>query len=598
MEAAVKPGRRSHSFTGRLLLFSILFLAGTVLILTSFVTLQYGQTIRKQNEQAALASFEISCNQLENLLDGARKGVLSAVSSNTVRDYVTGKYTSQLEKVEAFRSILPSLSSLNDYGVNGVVLITNDGRASGHIGKWVFFDESNATLNAITESAAGSYTLLSAKQQALLIESIPEQYTTFFKQHLAIPLIQRYQYPGSREPIRILISMDEQSLINLIPPYGDDSTLTMMLTEDGTYAAGCGLGPTGVRYGFVDEIPAGSQSGSMISSVDGTRYQIIYYKSARGWMLARMIPYSTFISGSALLMERTLAFSFALLALVSLIFAFWARLFTRPISFLADKLEDVSNSRFDIRLHKNTGIREFDMLYDRFNRMTQNIESFREREKLNQNEKMLLEIRSLQAQINPHFIYNSIASIRWLAMLNGDARVSDMLIELAETLRPIFRKWSVMWTLEEELNFIGHYMKLMHLRYDTQFTIQNSVTVPPSEISVPLFFLQPILENACEHGITPDRKPDIRLDIAQEDENLAFCVRDNGGGIDEEALRTLRAFITDPEPETAPEQNNRHRLRTQTHRTGSQRSADDFCQCAGDCSFCKDNRISSKILAE
>lgn len=542
--------RRQFAFTHTLIVCTSLFMTMVVLLQTFFVSQQYTDALQSQNENATIASFAYSIKQIEAMLDDARMIALTAVQEPNIQDYLTGEYESALERVELFRYLIEYIMSIKSDSLNGLVFIDRRGNASGYLNKWVFSREHNQTLSAVADSISQrlfpSFHVAGAYQQTKLIESVPERYTGYYKNNLAILAAQTYSFPraSAEGDVTILLSIDENAVLELIGPANEMEGSTMLVMQDGSYVAGAGVSLAGESFEYVADIDPESESGSMLTSIDGDRYQLIYCRSADGnWMLTKLVPFSVYTAETYRLTVRTVIVSTLICAVFWALYFLWIRSFSRPFNEIAKRLRDIQKNRLDTRLSTETRIREFGIISKRFNEMAESIEALQRREREDQNEKMLLELRSLQAQINPHFIYNSIASIRWLATLSGATRVADMLIELAEAMRPVFREWSLAWPITDELSFIRHYMQLMHLRYDVTFSIDNRLPEDLAEMTMPRFTLQPILENACEHAIPSAGHLNVSLVIEAYPPYVCFEVSDNGTGIAPDALERLRGKL-------------------------------------------------------
>lgn len=538
--------RHKYSLSKTFIIYTTLFLFAVVFLLTLLVTQQYDTTLKRQQEDATISAFSYSIRQIESMLASSRKSALALTQISSVRDYLTDAYSTPLQQVELFREVIENILSAQGDSTNGIVFIDENGYASGHLDKWVFFNENNQTLSAVANSISGgvvpSFHIAGSYLQTEFIESIPLEFASYYQNNLSILAVQTYAYPRSQgaKSFSILLSIREQALMELIQPLADDSSLIMLLKKDGHYVAGKGCHYVGRTFSITDELDADQTSGSCVVSMDGQRYQMIYCRSSNGsWMLTKLIPLSEYSAAVNQITAKTFWISSLIWLLSCAVYSLWMRRILHPFTEIAGKMSALRENRLDARLHIRTSIREFDAINCQFNEMAASIEDLHRKELINHNEKLQLELRNLQSQINPHFLYNSIASIRWLATLSGANRVAEMLIELAECLRPIFREWSLTWPLSEELNFIRHYMQLMHLRYDVRFTIENQLPEDSLQLSVPRFALQPILENACEHGMPPSGKLTIVMRLTTQDSHLIFTVSDDGAGIAPHTLDQL-----------------------------------------------------------
>lgn len=156
---------------------------------------------------------------------------------------------------------------------------------------------------------------------------------------------------------------------------------------------------------------------------------------------------------------------------------------------------------------------EIGKLAETYNHLIEHIRNLIIRIKAEENEKMKIELLVLQSQISPHFIYNTLESIKVMAKLQGAVPVADMIDKFTSFLRYCARNDQNIVTLREEREIAENYMTIMNFRYMGSF--QHTCTIPEDLLQciVPKFILQPILENAIKHGFAQDTRPDKRVAI-------------------------------------------------------------------------------------
>lgn len=146
----------------------------------------------------------------------------------------------------------------------------------------------------------------------------------------------------------------------------------------------------------------------------------------------------------------------------------------------------------------------------------------------------------LQAQINPHFLYNTLSSIKYMALLEGQEKISSMITALVRLLRSAINRGGSFIALGEELLNIESYMLIQNTIYNNNIDFEIAVPKELKERSIPNFVLQPLLENCIFHGIHPEESGGhIRISAQAEGERLIIDVEDNGEGFDEEFMLNL-----------------------------------------------------------
>lgn len=154
-----------------------------------------------------------------------------------------------------------------------------------------------------------------------------------------------------------------------------------------------------------------------------------------------------------------------------------------------------------------------------------------------------LELTALQAQINPHFIYNALETISMMAELNDDEDTQQMSVALGKLLRISVRENPVV-TLKEELEHVQSYLLIHKKRFGENFEISLQIDEELKKCKVPKLILQPLIENSIHHGLTvTNQNAEIKIKGYRNGNDVILEVSDNGTGMDEEILYRLRAAI-------------------------------------------------------
>ena len=175
-----------------------------------------------------------------------------------------------------------------------------------------------------------------------------------------------------------------------------------------------------------------------------------------------------------------------------------------------------------------------------FNEMSKEIDNLLNRvykEKLTRRE---AELKALQAQINPHFLFNTLESINWMAQLNHVPEIHDMVTSLGALIEASIGKGSPMVPLSKELKYIDSYLLIMKNRYGERLNYESNIDTSLLEQEVPKLILQPLVENAIYHGIDKIRKGGtIKLTICKKQQDVYIEIMDNGKGMLPEEVNDL-----------------------------------------------------------
>lgn len=239
-----------------------------------------------------------------------------------------------------------------------------------------------------------------------------------------------------------------------------------------------------------------------------------------------------------------LATTFIVIVIVMVVFSFEI---TRPISKLADYAQEVTHGNYDITLEEETSTTEVEILYSTFQEMVDSIEErqFLEQQLADQQIKSLemsnalqeAEYKALYAQVNPHFIFNTINIGAKLAMLQGDTIVNQYLENAADIFRYNLSGLKQA-TLKEELGNVTAYMNLMITRFGDRlsFNLDVQQQAPLDTFILPRMTLQPLVENAYIHGISQlEQGGSITVKVETPDpQTLKIIIQDSGGNFSEE----------------------------------------------------------------
>ena len=160
----------------------------------------------------------------------------------------------------------------------------------------------------------------------------------------------------------------------------------------------------------------------------------------------------------------------------------------------------------------------------------------------------VLELKALQSQLNPHFLFNTLTTIQWkaIALTGGQNHASDMIEYLSDILRYSLDDSSRMATIREEQAMLESYAAIQHIRYGERFHYSCSCDPAISGHYVIRMLLQPLVENSIHHGMNKNSGClNVQISITGEGDKVRICVSDDGSGMDENRLQEIRAGLTE-----------------------------------------------------
>lgn len=277
-----------------------------------------------------------------------------------------------------------------------------------------------------------------------------------------------------------------------------------------------------------------NDSRAEINEVDS--YLYTGEKMPNGWMLVTTVAvgeiqkdiryFALFSGGIALL-----AIVVAVVAIILMI-----RHITFPLGQLSKSMTAVGQGDFSGRVHI-AGNDEIGSLGRTYNDMAKNIETLIEKVYKMEISQKQAEIEFLKMQINPHFLYNTLDTISWMARSGGNNDISDMAVTLADLLRATIKQDSFI-TIDEELKSVRNYLFIQEYRFGDKVEASYQIDNLTRDYIIPNFILQPLVENAIIHGLEPKLgKGNLNIEIRMQEQGIFFCVSDDGVGMTPEEVR-------------------------------------------------------------
>lgn len=279
--------------------------------------------------------------------------------------------------------------------------------------------------------------------------------------------------------------------------------------------------------------------GGFVAKNDGGSQIYTIQDSGFGWKIVGVFYENELVDN-----KKQMKFSFAIAGLFCLgvgvlISYLISRNLTLPIKKLQEKMSEVEKGNFDIRVPVGHS-KEISSLARSFNLMMLKMKELMNQIVMEQEFKRKSELNALQAQINPHFLYNTLDSIIWMAEGKKHEEVILMTSALAKLFRASLSKGKELIPIATEIEHISSYLKIQQMRY--QDKLGFSVDIDPSlyRYLTPKVLLQPLVENAIYHGIkNKEGRGTIQINGIRNGNDIELRVIDDGIGMDEEALKRI-----------------------------------------------------------
>ena len=285
-------------------------------------------------------------------------------------------------------------------------------------------------------------------------------------------------------------------------------------------------------------------SGYLKKQIGGKDYQLIYQQSSfADWITVGVFPSEETVFELQDIKFYTTFFIFLIILFGLPVSYFLSRTISNPIHDLATLMGKAEQGQLDVR-YTEERTDEIGRLGTSFNKMLKRIKELVYLTELQERKKRDAEFRSLQANINPHFLYNTLDTIQWMARKQKAENIAELIDSLAKFFRIGLSKGMDIIPLKKELEHVDSYLLIQLTRYRKKLTYSISVDESISSYRVLKFILQPIVENAIYHGIK-ERRGLGKVAISAEEQggNLIVVIKDDGKGMTSTRLSEINEAL-------------------------------------------------------
>ncbi len=288
---------------------------------------------------------------------------------------------------------------------------------------------------------------------------------------------------------------------------------------------------TGLDY--IQKILKQNNTGNLWARIRGVRRMVVYAKSElTGWRIVKILSSEELTRQQRLLFNITLLILLLSFVFTSILTIYLSNHLTRPLTKLLEQTKAIAVGNFD-RDPTIEGENELGVLGQGINEMAANIRNLLNQIIRDEQEKRRLELKVLQHQVNPHFLYNTLNSLKMMAMIQKADGIKEMVAALGRLMMNMAKNTSEKITLADEIALLNDYVYIQNIRYKgkikLEYHVENEILLQNKIIQ---FTLQPIVENAIFHGIEPKKDAGlIGIYIRESQDNLEICIEDDGVGM-------------------------------------------------------------------
>ncbi len=282
-------------------------------------------------------------------------------------------------------------------------------------------------------------------------------------------------------------------------------------------------------------------------SEDSSRHLAVSYPVRSGVVLTQTLEGNQFAPQANIWLFLMAGVCLLVIAASGIITLYLTRTISLPVEKLKKRMDKIAQGQFymDKNIEWNS---ELGDVGRGINRLSQDIVALMENRVAQEKQKQELEYRVLQSQINPHFLYNTLNSIRWMATIQNATGIAEMTTSLSRLLRSIAKDMGKPVTLKDELSLLDDYFLIQKYRYGSSITMHRQVENEELLAAlIPRLTLQPLVENAIFHGIEPKSSGHVQITVSRQNVfDIRIAIEDNGVGME---MDQIAAALAEETPE-------------------------------------------------
>ncbi len=329
-----------------------------------------------------------------------------------------------------------------------------------------------------------------------------------------------------------------------------------LIREDGTILISSDRNAPGSILAYADEMISHVKSGgsSPIASLpDGSEAFVYRIAGGASWLVSPIERDTLLHSGTFYDYMRHIIYLIALAVLFTILLSYFiSKHLTRSLTGLTDTVKEIRDGRLDERIIPDSKD-EIGYLGEKINEMLDEINGFYRAREADAAEKQYLNLQLLQAQINPHLLYNTLNSACWIIRQNDNEKAEKLILSLGNFFKLALSRGSEEISLENEISMIRYYLQVQNLGRGKDYKLEEAIPDMLRTQKILRLSLQPIVENAVIHGFSDwrdDGSVSISASLNKDGKSFTVTVLDNGIGILPEDLAPLSAAILSGEPGT------------------------------------------------
>ncbi len=519
------------------MMFSFSMLIMSALLIFLVISLEYTQdTVLNNSISYTKQIIELINYDIDSYID-YMENISILVSNNTdVQEYLFGTEANESQIQNAYNRILAQFKTVTETrsDISNIVVMTDNGRSilnggQDKLSEYIDLYDLDWAVKAMLNADS---TVLSSSHVQNMIKN---------NYQWVVTLSRSIKNPYTNENAGLFfIDLN----YNVISDLCENNSLgnkgyVYIIDEEGSviYHPQQQLIYSGLKEERIDEVLYNESNYFITNEGNNSRLYTISKSQKTGWTIVGVAYISELMNKKEETQIIYMVIAIALLAVAMIISSFLSSGITKPITLLKESMKEVEKGNFDNANIVVTVDNEIGSLSKSFNIMIEKINNLIGQNVYEQKQKRKSELKALQSQINPHFLYNTLDSIIWMAESGKTKEVVVMTSSLAKLMRQNFSNQSEVVTIAQEMEYTKSYLTIQKMRYKDKLEFEIDMKEEIKNYEIVKLVLQPIVENAIYHGIKYKEDIGVITIIGfLENENIIIKVCDNGAGMDAEML--------------------------------------------------------------
>lgn len=513
----------------------ILMLSGIIIIsiILTFTSSTISERILlNQVVQSASANMNLMKDDLLGYNDQVVNTMLQINSSTEFKNYITKPANTPLEQINLVITLGRYIDVYKDYlsPDNSHIIVSGlPGKEGRH------YSSNHLKWDKIPQDIVSKYMTVDGKitnriqyysSPDLFSESVPYDNYIFATKPLVESGTNRmYGYAA--------VVMDEQNIYRKYSPYISEGINISLISADGIVLSSSNKAAISKQDSSLLSIAinASQQQGGVLSeSQDKQTYISFYLPGYNAYLLEEIDQLTAFASLYTISTDILKVVSIVLV--VSMLFVYsLSRRITHPLNKLVKTMRTSKGDSLKFHPLQEDGSYETNVLTKAYNRLIKEIDQYTDKLVYEQQERRKADLTALQMQIHPHFLYNTLSSIKYLAKMHRTDQVDQTIDSLISMLQSTLGSTEDRVTVENEMETLKHYVFINQIRYGEQIGVHYEIAEDCLQLMVPKLIIQPFVENAFFHAFPGNNSGNIHLFVRRQEDDLIIEIMDDGIGM-------------------------------------------------------------------